>query len=250
MAQVAQAYFHFHTNLSPKELRKFGRQIDRAATRAATNSFETDVLINVDIEEGSLIGRVTAYAAMVALYTGLISDYKGVKESVKDMYSDARAFGDAVVSKAIEYSGVSDRQVYRTERRTKTVGKLGRFLNDIERLENSVNELSPAQMKRELARLNRELHAVANDLQPKERDSLNEILSATKLPPPTRWPVSEVKAPKAVQRPEQFELTYEPSPIEDRPERPRKRLRYQNSFEVRAKGKRLGEYSRSLLTDQ
>ena len=67
MARVAQAYFHFHTRLAEREMRKFGRKVDQAARRAALRNFGTAVLINVEIEEGSLIGRVTILLWQIVL---------------------------------------------------------------------------------------------------------------------------------------------------------------------------------------
>lgn len=233
MAQVAQAYFHFHADLPARDLREFGRQIDRAARRAALRNFETTVLINVEIVEGSIIGRITACAGIIGLLTTPIANYKGVKDSVKEMYSDARSFGSEVADKAIQLAGVSGKQVYRVERRTKTVGKLGRLFNDIERLENSVDDLTPKQMKAELGRINHELQAISRDLDPQERQQLSGVLEHTKLPPPSKWPNPDERGPRAILKPEQYELTIErPLHIEDRSRTRHKPIRYESSFKV------------------
>jgi hypothetical protein len=230
MARVAQAYFHFHTRLAERQMRKFGRQVDRAARRAALRNFETAVLINVDIEEGSLIGRVTAFASIVLATTTLVSNYKGVKDGVKEMCEDARSFGADVCQKAIDLAGVSDKQVYRVERRTKTVGKLNRFLSDVERLEKSVDDLTPSQMRKELGRLNHELQLIAKDMEPEEQNGLKKVLRRTNLPPPNKWPVTD-EQPKAILKPEQLELTYDSTPrLEDQSKR--RTIRYENSFKV------------------
>ena len=116
------------------------------------------------------------------------------------------------------------------ERRTKTVGKLGRFLGDVERLEKSVDDLTPAQMKKELGRLNHELQSIAKDMDPAEQKGLEKVLEHTKLPPPKKWPVSD-EQPKAIVKPEQFELTYESAlTLEDLSKR--QPIRYENSFKV------------------
>jgi hypothetical protein len=236
MARIAQAYFHFHTRLSEKALRKFGRQIDRVARRAAIKNFDGSVLIEVEIEEGSLIGRVTAVATILALYTGLISNYKGVKDSVREMCEDARSFGADVCTKAIKLAQINEKQVYRIERRTKTVGKLGRLLSDVERLENSVDDLSPAQLKKELRRLNHGLQMISKDIGSKEREALGNILNHTKLPPPSKWPRGDIDEPKALLKPEQLELTYQEAPrLEDESKRIFQPIRYRNSFKVEPK---------------
>lgn len=231
MARVAQAYFHFHTRLAEREMRKFGRKVDQAARRAALRNFQTSVLINVEIEEGSLIGRVTAFATILIASTSLISNYKGVKDGVKEMCEDARSFGADVCAKAVDLAGVSEKQVYRVERRTKTVGKLDRLLSDIDRLEKSTDDLTPAQMRKELGRFNRELQLIAKDLDPAEKKALEKVLEHTTLPPPKKWPVTDQEEPKAILKPEQFELTYESAPkLEDQSKR--RPIRYENSFRV------------------
>jgi hypothetical protein len=230
MARIAQAYFHFHTRLAEKEMRKFGRQVDRAARRAALRNFETVVIINVDIEEGSLKGRVTVFASIILATTTLVSNYKGVKDGVKEMCEDARSFGTDVCKKAIDLAGVSDKQVYRLERRTKTAGKLSRFLGDVERLENSADDLTPSQMREELGRLNHELQLIARDMEPEDQNGLQKVLERTNLLPPQKWPVSDEQT-KAILKPEQLELTYESRPRLD-DESKRRVIRYENSFEV------------------
>jgi hypothetical protein len=235
MAEIAQAYFHFRTHFSKRRLRRFGHQIDRVAREAAIRNFESTVLINVEIEEGSIIGRVTAIATILTVYTGMISDYKGVKDSLAEMCEDARSFGADVCGKAVKLSGINKKQIYRLEKRTKTVGKLSRLLKDVERLENSTTDLSPAQMQKELGRLNHELQAIAEDLQPEEQQILGRILERTDLPAPERWPQAQIEPPKVALKEEQYELTYEQISKQEDQSKPR-RMRYRNSFKVQVKG--------------
>lgn len=218
MAQIAQAYFHFRTDLSVKQFQKFGRQVRRASKGAALNNFDREVSVLVDIEEGSVKGRVTVFAALLA-GTSLIANYKGVKDSVKEICEDARGFGSDVCQKAINYAGVSQQQIYRVERRTKTSGKLSRLLSDIARLEGSVNELSANQMHVELSRLNKELQLLAKDLEPEDQNGLTHVLSKTRLPPSSKWPDPTRELPKQVKREEQIDLLTEiteASPLRNR----------------------------------
>jgi len=241
MAQVAQAYFHFETALSAQELRRFGRKVRKASREAALRNFNIEVQIVVDIEEGSLVGRITAIGAIILSTTSLISNYKGVKDSLNEICQDARSFGGDVCQRAIDYAGVSKRQVVRIERRTRTTGKLGRLLKDVERLEKSVDELSPSQMKGELSRFNHELEKIAKDLEPEERQALEELLEKTKLPAPRDWPEQVLQPPKAVMEQQQIELM----PEEDPGRRKRRPMRYHTSFKVKPKKSR--KKTRSLL---
>jgi hypothetical protein len=138
-----------------------------------------------------MLGLVSAFAPIFLATTILISNYKCVKDGVKEMCEDARSFGADVCANAVDLAGVSEKQVYRLERRTKTVGKLSRLLNDIERLEKSVDDLTPTQMRRELGRFNHELQLIAKDLEPAEKKALEKVLEHTALPPPKKWPPSD-----------------------------------------------------------
>lgn len=235
MAQLAQAYFHFKTDMRPTELQEFGRRVRDVSRIAALRNFDIEVRVDVDIEEGSLKGRITVVGALLLSGTSLIANYKGVKDSVIEICQDARSFGGDVCGRAIELAGVSKRQVYRTERRTKTAGKLGRLLSDIERLEKSVSELSPIQMKEELGRFNRELQAIANDLQAEERRALGSVLEDTKLPPPRKWPTNHAEPSRIANREEQTELFI---PEEQVNGRNRRHSRYRASLKVKPKGKK------------
>jgi hypothetical protein len=95
MARVAQAYFHFHTRLAEKEMRKFGREVDQAARRAALRNFETAVLINVQIEEGSLIGRVPYKAEAISI------------EAIDDLSSRISTFNLKALILGQSISGIS-----------------------------------------------------------------------------------------------------------------------------------------------
>jgi len=53
MAQVAQAYFHFHADLPARDLKKFVRQIDRAARPVTLNGIQ-DAVLNARLNAAKL----------------------------------------------------------------------------------------------------------------------------------------------------------------------------------------------------
>jgi hypothetical protein len=107
------------------------------------------------------------------------------------MCNDAREFAVDVCGPFITKAGVSKEDVYRFERRLKTPGKLYRFSKRLEKLEHSVDELSPRDVQKELGSLRAEFESIAQHLSPKERQALEPTLKRPKLPPPEKWPVSE-----------------------------------------------------------
>lgn len=124
MTQLAQAYIHLKPyTASEQRVRSLGRYAKRVAIRAAAEIYGGDVEIEVQIEEGSLITRVTVAGSILLGVYGFVANYKGFKEGVVEMCNDARDVCGPFITKA----GVAKEDVYRFERRLKTPGKLYRF---------------------------------------------------------------------------------------------------------------------------
>ncbi|WGS18953.1 MULTISPECIES: hypothetical protein [unclassified Bradyrhizobium] len=201
MTQLAQAYIHLKPySASHKQIRSLGRYAKRVAIRAAADIYGGEVEIEVQIEEGSLITRVTVAGSIFLGVYGFVANYKGFKEGVVEMCNDAREFAVDVCKPFIKKAGVPKEDVYRFERRLKVPGKLYRLDKRLEQLEKSVGELSPHDMQRELGRLRSELESITEHLSPEERQLLSPTLKRTKLPPPENWPAPE--EPKAALRKE------------------------------------------------
>jgi hypothetical protein len=192
VTKLAQAYIHLKPySASDRKVRSLGRYAQRLAIRKAADIYGGGVEIDVQIEEGSLVTRITvAGSLLLGAYSG-IADYKGFKESVVEMCDDAREFAVDVCSPFVKRAGVPEEDVYRFERRLKTPGKLYRLSKRLEKLEHSVDELSPRDIQRELSSLRAELDAATKDLSPMDRDKILAGLKRPKLPPPEKWPVPD-----------------------------------------------------------
>jgi hypothetical protein len=181
------------------EIRSLGRFAKRTAIRAASDIYDGGVEIEVELEEGSLIVRVTVVGAIfVGGVYSHVADYKGFKESVVELCDDAREFAIDVCAPFIKKAGVPKEDVYRFERRLKTPGKLYRISRRLEKLEKSVNELSPASVQRELAKVRAELDSATADLSAEEKTAIESKIRPPKLPPPQKWP--DVEPPKLAVR--------------------------------------------------
>jgi len=207
MTQLAQAYIHLRPySASKTEIQSLGRYARRVAIEAAAEIYGGGVEIEVQIEEGSLITRITVAGMLfVGGAYSHIADYKGFKESVVELCGDAKEFAVDVCGPFVNKAGVPEEDVYRFERRLKTPGKLYRLSKRLDKLEHSINELSPRDVQKELAKIRAQLESVTKDLSAAEKSQIEIGLRRPKLPPPERWPISEpLKA--AVQRSREEEV--------------------------------------------
>jgi hypothetical protein len=120
-----------------------------------------------------------------------VANYKGFKESIVEGCEDARDFAVEVCDPFVKKAGVPPEEVYRFERRLKTPGKLYRLTKRLNKLAKSVDNLSPKDVRKELAGLRAELESIGKHLSQSEREALDPMLKRPKLPPPQQWPDPE-----------------------------------------------------------
>jgi hypothetical protein len=240
VAQLAQAYLHLKPyKASSRKLRALGKAADILASEAAKRIYDGGVYIDVELEEGSLIVRVTVIGLLtghLALQAyGTVADYKGFKDSVVELCDDAQEFAVDVCKPFRKKAGATEEQVYRFERRLKTPGKLNRLAKRLQRLENSVNALSPKDLQKELSEANRELSKIIKDLTPAEVIAVQQGITVKDIPPPSRWPLPVPELPKlAIKEEEQLVFDQKvglmlptPTPVPDD-----RRLVYRNRIRV------------------
>jgi hypothetical protein len=206
VTNLAQAYIHLKPYpASERKIRSLGRYATRVAIKAAADIYGGGVEVEIQIEEGSLITRITVAGSLLLGAYSAIADYKGFKESVVEMCDDAREFAVDVCGPFIKKAGVAKDDVYRFESRLRTPGKLYSLSKRLERLEHSVNELSPRDVQKELGKLRAQLDTILRDVSPAEKLAIEtRLLKTPSLPPPTRWPIpDDVKV--AVQKDEEME---------------------------------------------
>lgn len=230
MAHLAEAYIHFRPfSASDRQIQSLGKYAQRVASEVAGEIYGGEVLVHVELEEGSLRTRI-AIAGTIALGVyGAVANYKGFKESIVAMCEDARDFSVDVCQPFTAKAGVPFKDIYRFERRLKTPGKLYRISKRLEKLERSVSDLSPKDVQKELSNLRGELDSVAEDLTETELKIVEKVLRRPKLPPPSKWP--EPPAPKAVsRRDDEDEFPFDPRPIG--PTTPHRRIVFQSTMEL------------------
>jgi hypothetical protein len=211
VTSLAQAYIHLKPySAKPSEIRALGSYAKRTAAKSAREIYGGGVTILVEIEEGSLRTRVTVIAITLNVLQGAhfaystIADLKGFQEGVSELCDQAREFGVDVCEPFVRKAGVPKEDVYRFERRLKTPGKLYRFSKHLEKLQRSVDELSPKTLKEELARLRAELDVIESDLSVQDRRALEGVIRSRRLPTPRNWPRPE--SAKLAVRPKEQDL--------------------------------------------
>lgn len=207
MANLGQAYIHLKPyEASDRQIRSLGRFAKRTAIKAASEIYGGNVIVEVELEEGSLIVRVTVIGGIFLGVYSTVADYKGFKESVVELCDDAREFAVDVCVPFVKKAGVPNEDVYRFERRLKTPGKLYRVSRRLAKLEKSVNELSPAAVQKELAKVRADLDAATHDLSAQEKAAIESKIRPRKLPRPQKWP--EAEPPKLAVRDEDAEQAH------------------------------------------
>ncbi len=135
MAHLAQTYVHLRPyELNAETIQRLGAAIQESAEVAALEFYRGGVTIDVDLEEGSAKFWITVLGALEIAHIayGTIADYKGFKESIGEMVQDARSFGDFMIEATKQQSKATDKQVFRTERRLQTPGKIKRVTEKLE----------------------------------------------------------------------------------------------------------------------
>jgi hypothetical protein len=180
VTHIAEAYFYLKPfEVSDEFLQSLGHDVSAIAANAAWGLFEPASEIEVHLERGSLKGTASVIGAALAITLGsyhAVAEYRDFKEGVREMVADARTYGGRVIEGVLQEKQVPARSVRRTERRTKTPGRLLRLLNRREWLAAHKTLLSPADIRRESAVIEAHTTQVLEDLPPDQQKFLRDLL--------------------------------------------------------------------------
>lgn len=184
MAKLAEAYFHLRPfEIREPNLERLGMRASELALTAAISIYPDDTELIVRLSAGSLKGWTTIVVAGIFTTCSAIANYKDFKEGLSEIIADGRKFSGAFIEKFASETTKSPRQVFRTERRTKTPGKLMRATKRLEWLENNQKYLSKDDVKRERAAITEILHEAMEDLSEKDRLIVREMLNPDQSDP-------------------------------------------------------------------
>lgn len=231
LAELAQAYIHLKPySVRQKKVRSLGLYAEKVAKHAAIEIYGGGVVVEVELEEGSLITRVTVIGSLLLAASGHVADYKGFKESVVEMCDDAREFAIDVCAPFTKKAGVSKEDVYRFERRLKTPGKLFSLSRRLEKLERSTGNLSPRDVQKELSNLRSDLEGIAIDLSQQELDVVTGSLQTKHLPAPNKWPQNDGPPKDSVRRARQLNIDFDDEPEDE--SRQERRIVFRSTVEL------------------
>lgn len=176
MTTVAQAYFHIRqVRLNNEEIKKLGELASGLAAEAAADLYPPEFVIEVRLSDGSLKGWITVGGILLGAY-GAIANYKGFKESVSELNSDAKVFGEKVIDLFLQKSDLPSGKVYRRERRTKTPGRIKRLIERRERIDAHRDDLPRGAVEKELIAIEMLLQEILADVDPSERAVVRNLI--------------------------------------------------------------------------
>lgn len=230
MTLIAQAYINLRlSGNSPEALQAFGRVADEIAFHSAREVYHFAVSVEIDVRRGSLKTWATiAVTGVFGLY-GFVADYKGFKEGLAEITSDARKFSGLFNRLYLERSAMTHVEVIRSERRLKDPGKLMRVLQEAERLERRRPYITNEEFNQKLRYLSWQFESAMRSFSPEDRQLLRVISSSSSAPG-----LLQVTIPRIGLRPPDYEelsgavpaLTYNV----EQPYVPR--LGYRNTFQA------------------
>jgi len=143
----------------------------------ANNIYESNIICIINIEEGSIKGKVTFYGRLLLMY-GAIGSYGDFRSGLSQLKEDITEVSEFVINRTASNNSIVANNLERAERRTGLVGRLSRTLDRIDSLQNQLHGLSNDQIEEELTRLRQDL---ANIIELLSQDERAAILSTLPL---------------------------------------------------------------------
>lgn len=228
MAKLAQTSIRFKEfEIGPREFELLSKEVDAAAARIAQNIYGPNVEVDVVVEAGSLLIRVTVIGGLLwGVYDG-ISKYKDFRESIEFLVRDAEKYGSAIVDQVVRLTGAKERPDT-VAKRTMTPGRISRVIQELEEVrELERRGAQKNEVSKRLQAVAREVKAIERDLEPEELKRIDGMLESAGLPPLERLPKPIYPEPRAM-RPEEDRMGYEPRQSQGA----RQKLRHHRRFVV------------------
>ena len=182
MTAIAQAYFHFSPFDSDLDIDSLGEAATSLARAEAADIYGFPCEATIELEEGSLKGWITIVGLVASIFNlsaatlVTINNYPTFKSNLALMMGDARKFASGFNDKFVAQAGVSNDEVFRTERRTKTIGKLWRAIHELEFIVENGNQLPQKELQVRAGRVRKLLDDVAADVSSEDMALIDKIL--------------------------------------------------------------------------
>jgi hypothetical protein len=182
MTVIAQAYFHFSPFDNGIDIDSLGEAAARLAREDASEVFRFPVEVTVELEEGSLKGWITAGSLIASIFNlsaatlTTINNYPAFKSHLSMMMGDARRFSSSFNDRFIAKNAVPKMDIVRTERRTKTIGKIWRAIGELEFIAENSGKLSNRELQERDAHIRSLLSDAISDLSAEDSQILSDVL--------------------------------------------------------------------------
>ncbi len=175
MARLAQTSIRFQRyEIGPARFERLGVEIDNVAARVARNIYGPSVEVDVFIESGSLLIRITVIGSILWGTYDAISKYPDFKEGLGELVKDAQDYGSAIVNEVLKVTG--QKKPDSVAKRDMTPGKVSRIIEKLEGVTNFEKYAPNRVIQDKLRQISRDVQAIERDLGPEELKQLDELL--------------------------------------------------------------------------
>jgi len=224
MARLAQASIRFRRyEIDAARFERLSVEIDAVAARVARRIYGPSVEVDVVIEAGSLLIRITVIGSILWGTYDAVSKYPDFKEGLGELVKDAERYGSSIVDEVLKVTG--QKKPDSVAKRDMTPGKISRVIEKLERVKDLDKHAPRRAVQDELQRISRDVQAIERDLAPQELKQVDEALESRGLPPLEKLPRPLVREGRSIIEREQKGL--ERSPLLGR-----QKLRHHNRFVV------------------
>jgi hypothetical protein len=223
VARLAQTSIRFRRyEIGSKRFGALSTEIDAVAASVAREIYGPSVEVDIVVEAGSLLVRVTVIGLLLGTYDA-ISKYPDFKEGLVALVEDAEKYGSVMVDEIMKLTGAEKPDS--VNKRSMTPGKLFRVIEKLEHVKGLEKKAPTAVIQEELRGIARDVLAIERDLQPEEVKQIDDVLGSKGLPPLEDLPKPmDFEQRSAILR----EKFGRPSTVRER----RQKLRHHNRFVV------------------
>ncbi len=231
MARLAQTSIRFRSyEISAARFERLSVEIDAVAARVARQIYGPSVEVDVVIEAGSLLIRITVIGSILWGTYDAISKYPDFKGDLGELVKDAQDYGSAIVDEVLKVTG--QKKPDSVAKRDMTPGKISRIIEKLERVKELEKHVPKRVIQEELQQISRDVQAIERDLAPQELKQIDEVLESRGLPPLE-------KLPRPVVREDLSAIVREREGFARPPKPRRQKLRHHNRFVVGEESPRL-----------
>lgn len=162
---LSQAYIHVEgSEITEEDLPEIEEQLAGFAASRAKFFLYPEVLVRVELEDGSVKARVTVMGTIFLLMQG-VANYPDFREGVGLIYQDAKQLAEYVVSEAQFLLRSKHGDVIHTEARTGILTSLQKIMSQLESIKRGTKDGATAHsLARQIAEVHEEIEKLMHNL--------------------------------------------------------------------------------------